>query len=178
MKKFLNISIIIFILISFSLVGCKNINENSSNTASEDTEISKSLNLKNIKVPDKIIFYNNNDAKEITKDSKKFNDIVKQVDFSLGGIQDSLKCEVNFEGEKKGKLLELDFSKEENFIYNSSIGEEKEVYNKIYINLGLEKPNHLDDFYVASFSKNNNNYGALFGNVLEYEKLVSTVVNN
>ncbi len=122
MKKFLNISIIIFILISFSLVGCKNINKNSSNNASEDTEISK--NLKNIKVPDKIIFYNNNDTIEITKDSKKFNDIVTQVDFSLGGIKDSLKCEANFE--------------EENFIYNSSIGEEKEVYNKIYINFVLQ----------------------------------------
>lgn len=178
MKKFLNISIIIFILISFSLVGCKNINENSSNTASEDTEISKNLDLKNIKVPDKIIFYNNNNAMEIPKDSKKFNDIVKQVDFSLSGIKDSLKCEMNFEEEKKGKLLELDFSKEENFIYNSSIGEKKEVYNKIYINLGLEKPNHLNEFCAVSFSKDDNNYGALFGPVLEYEKLINSVTNN
>lgn len=44
MKKFLNISIIISILISFSLIGCKNINGNSSNNASEYTEISKNLN--------------------------------------------------------------------------------------------------------------------------------------
>lgn len=178
MKKFLNISIMTFILISFSLVGCKNINKNLSNNTSEDTEISKNLNLKNIKVPDKIIFYNNSDAIEIPKDSKKFNDIIKQVDFSLSGIKDSLKCEMDFEEEKKGKLLELDYKKEETFTYNSSIDKKKEVYNKIYINLGLEKPNHLNEFCAASFSKNDNNYGSLFGNVLEYEKLVSIIVNN
>lgn len=178
MKKFLNVSIITFILISFSLVGCKNINENSSNNTSEDTEISKNLNLKNIKVPDKIIFYNNNDAFEIKKDSEKFNDIVNQVDFSLGGINDGLKCEMNFEEEKKGKLLELNYKKEETFTYTSSISEQKEVYNKIYIDLDLKKPNHLNKFCAASFSKNDNNYGALFGNVLEYEKLVSIIVNN
>lgn len=178
MKSFLRNSIIISILLISSLVGCENINGNSNNNISEGMEISKNLNLKNIKIPDKIIFYNNNDAIEITKGSKKFNDIVKQVDFSLSGINDELKCEMNFEEEKKGKLLELDYKKEEIFIYNSMIGEEKEVYNKIYINLGLEKPNHLNKFCAASFSKNDNNYGSLFGNVLEYEKLVSTVVNN
>lgn len=178
MKNFLNINIIAFILISFSLVSCENINEKSINNLSKDTKISKSLNLKNIKVPDKIIFYNNNDTFEIKKDSEKFNDIVKQVDFSLGGIKDGLKCEMNFEEEKKGKLLELNYKKEETFTYISSISEQKEVYNKIYIDLDLEKPNHLNKFCAASFSKDDNNHGALFGNVLEYEKLVSSVINN
>ena len=172
--KFKILIIIILLLFSYVLVSCDN-KDNFTKINKVNNKPKEEFVLKNIKKPTKIIFYNKGKVIEIKQGSSKFDEIIKQVDTGLSGIKDCLKCMMNFKEEKQGQFLEIDYANKQIFKYQGTFEENKKEYKKIYINLNLKEPNYLDEFCTVSFSQENDEYGILYGNMLEYNELVEII---
>lgn len=164
--------ILLIIVISSFLIGCKleNRNENFKPEAIKK----ENFKLKNINTPTKIILYKNGKEIVINSDNKNFKKILNYVDNGLSGIKGALKTEMDFDVEKNGILLELDYNKTYEFNYKNDYDSHKVNYDKIFIDLDLKRPNYLNEFWVVSFKSN---LSGLHGNFLNYHKFCKFINN-
>ena len=142
MRKKIFSLLLVGIVISSVLVGCK---ENVSNNVPtlEKTTIATNETVaqdkSTISMPDNIIYYNKGKTSAIDKKEPKYNDVVNLTKERMKGIRDVYKSIIDINGLKsKGGLLEFNYTDTQTLEYVSSQGEKTIIsYTKLYFNLDV-----------------------------------------
>jgi len=142
MRKEIFSLLLIGIVISFVLVGCKeNVSKNVPTVKKTTTATNEAVaqDKSTISMPDNIVYYNKGKESVIDKKEPKYNDVVNLTKERIKGIQDSYKYVVNFNDAKsEGSFLEFNYTAEQNFEYITVQGETRIIsYKKIYFNIDV-----------------------------------------
>lgn len=151
MRKRILSLMLIGIVISSVLVGCKeNVSKNVL-TVEQTTTVAKenvAQDKSTISIPDNIVFYNKGKESVIDKKEPKYNDVVNLTKERIKGIQGVYKSIFNVNDLKsKGSLLEFDYTAAQTFEYVTVEGK-KEIISckKLYFNVDV---NDRDNILMA-----------------------------
>jgi len=142
MRKGILSLLLIGIVISSVLVGCKENVPKNVPTVEQTTNATKEKVLQDkstISMPDNIVFYNKGKESVIDKKEPKYNDVVNLTKERIKGIQGIYKSVIDINGLKsKGSLLEFDYTAAQTFEYVTAQGK-KEImsYTKLYFNVDV-----------------------------------------
>ena len=146
MRKRLFSLMLIGIVLSSVLVGCKENVSNNVPTVEQTTTNQKVAQDKStIPMPDNIVFYNKGKESVIDKKEPKYNDVVNLTKERIKGIQDVYKSVFNVNDLKsKGSLLEFNYTAVQTFEYVTSQGEKTIIsYTKLYFNVDVNDRNNI-----------------------------------
>jgi hypothetical protein len=140
MRKRLLRLMLIGIVLSSVLVGCKeNVSNNVPTVEQTTTNQKVTQDTSTIPIPDKIIFYNKGKESVIDKKDSKYNEVVNLTKERIKGIQDVYKSFIDINGLKsKGSLLEFNYTAAQTFEYVTAQGKKEIIsYTKLYFDVDV-----------------------------------------
>ncbi|MDD7796037.1 hypothetical protein [Clostridium sp. 'White wine YQ'] len=135
-KRF--VLLLLVLIFSISLFdACSSQKPDATNISTNSSKNETDENTHTLAMPEKIIYYGKGNTTTFTKDDKKFNALVNEINSRVKNIKGQYKSIFMLDDIKgKGMLLELDYPKKHTFEYTKDNGEKETfTYTKLYFDL-------------------------------------------